>query len=233
MTGLLLFGRLRRWHTNALVAACSGAAILIAGPVHYSLNPDDGYLIAAIAQIPLVSAVLLQASAISPLRAQEHHAARSLRRMRALNYVLLSAVAAAALGIAASYLTTQAGSDQETSLGAVAVIRNLCALTGAGFIGASLLGPSLGWTVPTAWTVLPYVLLTQSSQQHEALTLVTQPDGSFIAFVVAACVWGTGFILATASREDVVNFPRLVAQLLNAQGHGETRAQRHETLTRT
>lgn len=214
MTGIMLFGRLRRWRTNAIVAVGSAVAILLAGPIQYSLNPTDGYLIAVIAQIPLVSAVLLQSSAISSRQVQEQQAARSLRRLRALNYIGLSAVGAVVLATAASFLVNPAGADQGSSLGAVAVARNFLAFTGAGFIGASILGPTLGWTVPTAWAILPYVLLTQVAQKHEVLTLVTQPDNSFTAFAAGAIVWAIGFFLATASREDVVDAPRLVTRPL-------------------
>lgn len=216
MTGLLLFTRLRRWRANLIVAACCALIILLAGPIRYSLNPNDGYLIAVVSQAPLLSAVLLQASSLSPLQAQERHATRSLRHLRAFNYVVLTVLAAFILALSASLLTSFAGADQDTSVGSLAVVRNLCALTGAGFIGASLLGPSLGWALPTAWTILPYVMLTQSSNNNEVLTLVTQPDNSFTAFATGAIVWIIGLLLVIASRDDALNSPQAIGRIINA-----------------
>jgi hypothetical protein len=215
VSGILLFGHLRRWLTNLVIAVGVGAGIAAAGPLHYSLNPDDGYLIAVIAQLPLVSAVVLQASAVSAMSQQEQHAARVLGRYRAFSYIGLSVTVALVLGVSASFLNAQAAADPSVELGGLAVIRNFLALTGASFIGASCLGASLGWVLPTAWAVLPYVLLTQGSQRHEILTLVGQPDGSFTAAATSLIVWLTGLALASASRQDVFDLPALAGRALH------------------
>lgn len=223
MNGLFLFARLRRWRTNLIVAVCSGLIILLVGPIRYSLNPSDGYLIAVVSQAPLLSAVLLQASSISPLRAQERHATKSLRHLRAVNYVVLTGVAALILGLSASLLTGSGAVDQDTSVGSLAVVRNFCALAGAGFIGASLFGPSLGWTLPTAWTIFPYVMLTQSSTDNEVITLVAQPDNSFPAFAVGVIVWMIGLVLVSASRDYVLDVPKAIGRMVNAARRGRSR----------
>lgn len=213
MTGTALFSQLRRWRFNLSGLLASGLIILLAGPVRYSLNPDGGYLIAIVAQIPLVNAIILQASAVSSLSSKERLSARSLKRFRVANYVLVSVVGAVVLGGAASFLNAEINSGPG-AIGPFAVIRNLCALIGAAFIGASLLGPSLGWTLPTAWAVLPYLLLTQSSGRHEILTLVTQPSSSFPAFSIAVATWAIGLLLVGAARNDIFDLWRLPGALL-------------------
>lgn len=206
----MLFGQLRRWSAVLLIGVFSGALILACGPIRYSLNPNDGYLIAVVAQTPLLSAIMIQAASISPLQRAEERATRSLRKYRVANYALMTVGCGIILGFAASLLKGSSGAD---GFGALSVVRNLCALLGASYVGASMLGTSFGWAVPAAWTILPYVLLTQSSSTHEILTLVTQPDSSYAAFVTAAIFWLVGLVLVSSSRRDVFEVSSEVARL--------------------
>jgi hypothetical protein len=221
--GVVAFGRVRRWGIVVATSLVSAVVIVLCGPVRYSINPNDGYLVAVVAQIPVITAIAFQAASISPLRTAERRAARPLRRFRGASYVLLSVVTAAMLASAASLLGKSAVTD---GFGAFAVVRNLCALIGASFVGASLLGRSLGWCLPLAWTVLPYVLLTQESSKHEVLALVTQPDSSYAATLAAGLLWGVGLVVVSGSREDVLEIVpaiRRIAQKRSARSVLPTR----------
>jgi hypothetical protein len=224
MSGILLFGKLRRWGAVLATSLASAALIIICGPIRYSLNPNDGFLIAVVAQVPLVTAVVIQAASASPVPVVERRAARPLRRFRAANYLVLTAATGVILALAASLLGSTAATNE---FGAFAVARNLCALIGASYISASLLGQSLGWCLPAAWTILPYVLLTQESGKHEVLTLVTQPDSSYAAFIAAALSWLTGLFLVSATRRDVLEFVPEVMRLVQEHGTRTSKAKNH------
>lgn len=229
---LSLFGRLRRWKTNILAAAICGLVLLLAGPVHYSLNPDGGYLIAIAAQLPLIPAVIMQSSSMTPLGIQESHASRSMGRWRAANYVLLSLAVAVVLGAAALTYSPLAGTTHTGGffLGPFVVIRNLAAFTGAAFVGASILGPSLGWVVPAAWAILPYVFLTQTSSQHEVLALVIQPGDSFTAFITAAGIWAVGLLITAGNARgpfDVGQAGISISRARHSSYRGRRRTKTH------
>lgn len=225
---MLSFTRTRRWRTNIAASIIVGALIVLCGPVYYALNPNAGYLVSIAAQLPLIPAVIIQATSMSSMSAQERQASRSLAKYRACNYVLLTAAAAIPLGIAA-YLYAPLVGEQQTGgydLGPVTVIRNLIALIGAGFIGASVIGSSLGWIIPSAWAILPYVLLTATSTSNSFITLVVQPDDSFTAFMVALGIWFGGLLAASGGRRGTFSVEGIGRRaLLRSSHHASKRRQ--------
>ncbi|WP_435740152.1 hypothetical protein [Clavibacter nebraskensis] len=221
MSAIALFGRARRWRTNVIVFIIVGALIVLCGPVYYALNPNGGYLVSIAAQLPLIPAVVIQATSLSPMAAQEGQASRPLRKYQAFNYLILTAAAAVPLGIAAYFYTPLAGEEQTGGydLGPITVIRNLIALIGAGFIGASLIGASLGWVIPAAWAILPYVLLTATSSDNEFITLVVQPDDSFNALAIASVVWLIGLVAASGTRRGALSLESIGRRLRLRAAH--------------
>lgn len=199
MRAWILFARTRRWGANGVAAAGSAGLILVCGPVAYAVNPVGGYLVAVAAQVPLICAVTIQAS-LSPKRlVQERGSARELGRWRAVHVVLFTALAAIALGIAGTQIVVPLGvmANGFSDLGSVALIRNLFALTGAALICAAMAGPSFGWILPFAWTILPFVFFSSPAGDPTGiLTLIMQPDRSVVPWSAALAVWGAGFAVA-------------------------------------
>lgn len=202
MTGALLFIRSRYWLANIAIALISAGLIDVCGPIAYSLNPLGGYLVAVAAQIPLVSAVATQASLASATTVQDRYSARHLGVWRLIHYVAMTSVAGIAVGLAASALNVSPESQLSSysDFGAVAEVRNLLALTGAAFIGASAFGGAFGWTFPLAWATLPFVLARgANSDSTGLLTLVIAPDAAFIPMVAALVTFVVGAALAASA----------------------------------
>ncbi len=95
------------------------------------------------------------------------------------------------------------GSDVSMDQGAIAVVRNILALTGIATVSYRILGTQLGWVLPIVWTILPPLLIPRANQDRsEIFTLLTQPDSAFTAFVVASVVWLAGAFLITRWSPD-------------------------------
>jgi len=197
MTGIRLFARSRRWNTVIVISAMSAALIVLCGPLNYALNPRGGYLIAVAAQIPVLTAIAIQASLASPLPRQDALSYRSLNPYRLTHVVALTAVAAVAIAIAAVPLSA-VDPGANTHQGALALIRNLLALTGAALIGAALLGPRLGWLLPVSWLILPFLVLPgPNADPTGLLTLAIQGDDAVLPNAFACLVWTIGTTVAT------------------------------------
>jgi hypothetical protein len=235
VSGIGLFARARRWRTNLGVAAGVGVLIVLAGPVFYSLNPDRGPLVAIIAQLPLVSAVTLQATSVSPMATQERHAGRSMRGHRLLHHLAITVLVALILGVAAS-LSESHGRPGGEPVGAVTVVRDLLAFTGAAMVGGAVLGAPLGWVLPSAWAVLPLLLRTSTTAQDPVASLVVQPEDSFPALATAVVVWSAGLVVAGGGATGEVSVRSAVHRLsvagmrarLRFGGRGRVRARRAE-----
>ena len=233
MSGVLLFARARRWPTNLGLAGVVGALIVLAGPVYYSLNPDRGPLVAIIAQLPLVSAVALQATGVSPMAAQERHPGRSMRGHRVLHHVAVTVLVSLILGIAASASEAH-GTPGGEPVGAATVVRDLLAFTGAAMIGGAVLGAPLGWVLPSAWAILPLLLHTSTTAEDPVASLVVQPDGSLPALVTAVVVWLAGLVIvgggAAGDASVRAGAHRLIIALMRARLRlGATRDARPST----
>jgi hypothetical protein len=235
VSGISLFARARRWRTNLGVAAGVGVLIVLAGPVYYSLNPDRGPLVAIIAQLPLVSAVTLQATSVSPMAAQERLAGRSMRGHRVLHHIAVTVLVALILGIAASL----SGADSRPGgepVGAVTVVRDLLAFTGAAMVGGAVLGAPLGWVLPSAWAILPLLLHTSTTAEDGLASLVVQPEDSFPALATAVVVWSAGLVVAGGGATGEVTVRSAAHRLsvavtrarLRSGGRGRVRARRAE-----
>jgi hypothetical protein len=187
---------------NIVIALISAGLIDVCGPIAYSLNPLGGYLVAVAAQIPLVSAVATQASLTSANPIQDRYSARRLGVWRLIHYLAMTSVAGVAVGLAASALRVSPESQLSSysDFGTVAEVRNLLALTGAAFVGVSAFGGAFGWTVPLAWTTLPFVLSRgANSDSTGLLTLVIAPDTAFIPMVAALVTFVVGAALAASA----------------------------------
>ena len=196
MRALLLFARGRHWLAASLICLSSGLFLLGCGSLSYSLNPRGGYLVTVAAQVPIFAAIAIQASLASPLNRVERAAARPIGRWLFLHLCSLTVVASAGMSIAASFLPSTA-EHGVIPPGAVGLGRNLLAFTGVGLIGAAIFGPLIGWILPLAWAILPYVALPNPSYDPSGLLmLATQPDEAFIPFFVALVIWSVGVGLA-------------------------------------
>lgn len=196
MRALLLFARGRHWLAVSLICLGSGVLLLVGGSLNYSLNPRGGYLVTVAAQVPIFAAIAIQASLASPLNQVERAAARPIGRWLFLHLCSLTLVAIVALTIAASFLPSSA-EHGVIPPGAVGLGRNLLAFTGVGLIGAAIFGPLIGWTLPLAWAILPYVALPNPSYDPSGLLmLATQPDEAFMPLLVALVIWSVGIGLA-------------------------------------
>ncbi|WP_437583428.1 hypothetical protein ACSAGD_14210 [Paramicrobacterium sp. CJ85] len=200
MTSVLFF-RARRWVPASIVIFITAVLVVLCGPLNYTLNPRSGYLVGVAAQLPILPAVTIQATVTSrALRAKEGTSARKLTNWRLAHIVCLTALAALSLGLAAIPLTASALTGPADQ-GAVAIVRNLIALTGAALLGATFLGPNLAWVFPLTWTILPFVFLPGSPSGLTAIvTLVAQPDSSYAPSVFAIVLWSVGLALQGTSK---------------------------------
>lgn len=179
----------------------TAAAIYACGPLGYSLNPSNGYLIAVATQLPLIPAVAIQATLLdSSSRQREELSARNIGWFRVAHVVLLTALAASASGITASYLTVGPEAVAAADVGSFALVRNVLALTGCALVSGYLLGVNLGWICPLAWAVIPFVVTRPEADADGIITLLGQPDDEFLPALFAAGIWIIGVISTFTKR---------------------------------
>jgi hypothetical protein len=200
MRGAALFARSRSWLVNVVVILASGALMLACGPLSYALNPSRGYLVEVASQLPIIASITIQASLATPLFRQEGQSARAVGNWRLLHLLIFTVLGVIVFGVVGTQLHPPAGVllQAYAQVGSVGLARNLFALTGAALVGASVLGPRLGWTLPFAWAILPFFALSSPSADSTGLlTLVAQPDDAFGPFIAALIVLIVGLVLAT------------------------------------
>lgn len=212
MSGMLLFARSRHWLGGTIVAAASAILVLVCGPIGYALNPDAGYRVAVAAQIPLLSALVIQASIGGRPASAESYPVRSMRALRLLHVIIMTLVSCVALGVAAVSLIPADESlvNGFADLGPIAIIRNTLALTGAALIGGALFGAGFGWLLPLAWATLPYLVTPSLEADTTGIaTLIMRGDDDFWAFIVAISCWVVGAALAQRNWCVVTSMPLL------------------------
>lgn len=195
MTGLVLFAATRRTVLALLLIVLSALLVVACGPLAYSVRPSGGYLTSVSGQVPLLAAIAVQASAITPVPWKERTAARSLVGSRTLRILLLTGIAATIFALAATEVQPPEGVllNGRAPLGSVALVRNFLALLGSALLFSSAAGPAFGWIVPVFWCVLPAILFDNlNSDPLGVATLVAQPDEAFLPFCVAVCLWAGG-----------------------------------------
>lgn len=193
--GVYLFLATRR--IKAIIAAevLLALGMVACGPLAYSLNPSGGYKIVAASQLPIIAAVLIQSASFSPLSRKENAGARSTAPWRCLYVLLVTSTGSVLFGVAAVALQPVEGVllDGHQHFGPVSAVRNLLAFEGAGFIAAAILGPVLAWIAPLTWAIAPLLLYSNPLADTVGLiTLASQPDDAWLAFLFALVIWVLG-----------------------------------------
>jgi hypothetical protein len=195
--GARLFIRSRRWTAVTATTLVAAGLIVMCSPLNVMLNPRGGYLIAVAAQVPVIPAIAIQAALASPLPRQDQLARRRLSPWRLSHVVGLTAFAAGAIAVAAVPFAG-AEVDAYAHQGAIALVRNLLAMTGAAHIGAAIVGPRFGWVLPLSWLVLPFLFLpTRLADTAGVLALIVQGDDAVVPLAVACTTWVVGVALAS------------------------------------
>ena len=169
--------------------------VLACGPLRIAFSPDGEGLVLVAMMVPLMPALGIAASLVSPMRTQEMSAARSLVWVRRWHVVIWLSIASITLGLAATFLS-RGGSYYDQ--GEFSIVRNVIALTGVSLIGYWALGPRLGWVFATVWVILPPLVFPRPQQDAgQIFTLIYQPDDAFVPLLVAgllgvAGLWSAG-----------------------------------------
>lgn len=199
MNGLALFARTRRWPLCLALILVTGLLIVACGPLSYTLNPANGYRVAAASQVPLLAALTVQGALTSPLPRQEQQAARTVAHWRLLHILGLSTIASAVVGTSALFIQPPAGVmlNAIAPLGPTALIRDLLAYTGLALTTGAILGPALGWLLPLAWVTIPAAALRPSDPDPTGLLrLPAQPDTALVPLVIGLALFALGTALA-------------------------------------
>lgn len=195
---MILFARTRRVTAVALITLFAVILVLACGPLRIAFSPDGEGLVLVAMMVPLLPALTIAASLVSPVHIQERAAARSLVWVQRGHVSIWLSFACVTLGLAATFLSRDASFHEQ---GAFSIVRNTIALTGISLLAYGVLGPRLGWVLATVWVILPPLVFPRPQQDAgQIFTLIYQPDDAFVPFVVAGLLGVAGLWSVGSSR---------------------------------